>query len=138
MKKIIMVMAVMISAISWALDDTPQNRAKQADRYLAATLSPEILQGISDQMTENLPIQRRQEFKDMMTKNIDITVLEKAMKDFMIKRFTADQLKELADYYGSQKGKSAKKKPVHLEEIMPTLQAEIIKAQAKIYLEMSE
>jgi hypothetical protein len=54
------------------------------------------------------------------------------MTDAMIKHFTTDELKALADFYGSPVGKSVMQKfGAYMAELMPTMQAEIVKAQAK-------
>lgn len=65
-------------------------------------------------------------------KYIDINAMTKFMKDAMVKNFTADELKALADFYGSPVGKSAMKKfGVYQADVMPNIQAEIAKAQTK-------
>ena len=141
MKRIMIATAVVVnvSALSCALDDTPENRAEEADRYLAATPPEEMLQDMADQMAMNLPVEQRQEFKDVLTKHLDIAALETAMKEAMVKHFTADELKALAEFYGSPVAKSAMKKfGMYMAEVMSTIQAEIIKAQAKASREEKE
>ena len=50
----------------------------------------------------------------------------------MVKHFTTEELKALADFYGSPVGKSAMQKfGAYMADIMPVMQAEIMKAQAK-------
>jgi len=69
----------------------------------------------------------------MMTSELDIAALTKATTDAMIKHFTTEELKALADFYGSAVGKSAMQKfGAYMADIMPTMQAEIMKAQAKL------
>jgi hypothetical protein len=64
---------------------------------------------------------------------LDIAALTKAMMDAMVKNFTTDELKALADFYGSPVGKSAMQKfGTYMADIMPVMQAEIIKASAKL------
>jgi hypothetical protein len=41
----------------------------------------------------------------MLTSQLDVAALTKAMTDAMIKHFTTDELKALADFYGSPVGK---------------------------------
>jgi len=52
-------------------------------------------------MATNLPADQRQKFKQMMTKDLDIAALNKAMTDAMVKPFTTERLKALADFYCS-------------------------------------
>ncbi len=80
----------------------------------------------------NLPPEQRQKFKEMMTTQLDIDALTKEMIDAMIKHFSTDELKALADFYGSPVGKSAMSKfGAYMADVMPAIQAEMIKAQAK-------
>ncbi len=62
-----------------------------------------------------------------------IAALTKAMIDSMVKHFTTEELKALADFYGSPVGKSAMQKfGAYMADIMPAIEAEIMKAQAKL------
>jgi hypothetical protein len=88
---------------------------------------------MADKMATNLPADQRQQFKQMMTKDLDIAALSKAMTDAMVKHFTSEELKALADFYGSPVGKSAMQKfGAYMADLMPIIQAEIMKAQAKL------
>jgi hypothetical protein len=88
---------------------------------------------MADKMATNLPADQRQQFKQMMTKELDIAALNKAMTDAMVKHFTTEELKALADFYGSPVGKSALQKfGAYMADLMPIIQAEMIKAQAKL------
>lgn len=84
-------------------------------------------------MAMNLPAEQRQQFKRIMTAELDIAALSKAMTDAMVKHFTTEELKALADFYGSPVGKSAMQKfGAYMADLMPIMQAEIMKAQAKL------
>ena len=134
MKKVIIAMAIilMVPVLTLALDDTLENRSMEADRYLKATPPKELFRDAATQVAMNLPVEKRQGFKDLLLKHLDITALERIMKEAMVKHFTADELKALADFYGSPIGKSAMKKfGVYMAEIGPPVQAEMNKAKAK-------
>lgn len=67
-----------------------------------------------------------------MTKHLDVAALNNLMIDLMVKHFTADELKALADFYGSEIGKGAMNKfGVYMADAMPIIQSEILKAQAE-------
>jgi hypothetical protein len=84
-------------------------------------------------MAETMPADQREQFKKLMTTQVDIAALSKAMIDAMVKNFTTDELKALADFYGSPVGKSAMKKfGAYMADIMPVVQAEIMKAATKM------
>lgn len=121
-----------IAATVFALDDTPANRTKEAERYLKATPPEDMMKDMADKMAMNMPPEGRAEFKNLMTKHLDMAAITKAIEDAMVKHFTADELKALADFYGSPVGKSAMKKfGVYMADAMPVIQAEILKAQGE-------
>jgi len=112
--------------------DTPETRRREAERYLQAVPPKALFEDMADKMATNLPADQRQQFKQMMTKDLDIAALSKAMTDAMAKHFTAEELKALADFYGSPVGKSAMQKfGAYMADLMPIIQAEMMKAQAK-------
>ena len=112
-----------------AAADTPETRRKEAERYLQ--VSPP--KALFEDMAANLPADQREQFKKIMTTEVDIAALSKAMIDAMVKNFTTDELKALADFYGSPVGKSAMQKfGAYMADIMPVVQAEIMKAAAKM------
>jgi hypothetical protein len=137
MQKQTLVLAVITlfisSAFVFSATDTPEMRRHEAERYLQATPPKALFEDMADKMAANLPADQRQKFKRMMTAELDIPALTKAMTDAMVKHFTAEELKALADFYGSPVGKSAMQKfGAYMADIMPTMQAEILKAQAKL------
>jgi hypothetical protein len=84
-------------------------------------------------MAANIPADQRDQFKKLMTTQVDIAALSKAMTDAMVKNFTTEELKALADFYGSPVGKSAMQKfGAYMADIMPVVQAEIMKAASKM------
>jgi hypothetical protein len=87
---------------------------------------------MADKMATNLPADQRQQFKQMMTKDLDIAALSKAMTDAMVKHFTTEELKALADFYGSPVGKSAMQKfGAYMADLMPIIQARDDKSTGK-------
>jgi hypothetical protein len=136
MKKEIIVLAVALftsSAFVLSATDTPETRRHEAERYLQATPPKALFEDMADKLAMNLPADQRQQFKQMMTADLDIPALTKAMTDAMVKHFTTDELKALADFYGSPVGKSAMQKfGAYMADLMPVIQAEMMKAQAKL------
>jgi hypothetical protein len=92
-----------------------------------------LFEDMADKIATNLPADQRQQFKQMMTKDLDIVALSKAMTNAMVKHFTTEELKALADFYDSPVGKSAMQKfGAYMADIMPVVQDEIMKATAKM------
>jgi len=136
MQKQIFVLVVLTLCASSTLvlsaTDTPETRRREAERYLQATPPKAMFEDMADKMAANLPAAEREKFKQMLTSQLDIPALTKAMTDAMVKHFTTEELKALADFYGSPVGKSAMQKfGAYMADVMPTMEAEITKAQAK-------
>ena len=119
--------------IAGDIADTPETRRREAERYLRATPPKAMFADLAEKAAMNVPPADRDRFKQTLTSSLDIEALTKVMTDAMVKHFTTDELKALADFYGSPVGKSAMSKfgTVHMAEVMPTIQAEMVKAQAK-------
>jgi hypothetical protein len=136
MQKQIIAVAVTLftsSVFVYSATDTPDTRRHEAERYLQASPPKAMFEDIADKMAANLPPDQRDQFKPMMTTQLDIAALTKAMTDAMVKHFTTEELKALADFYGSAVGKSAMQKfGAYMTDVMPVMQAEIMKAQAKL------
>jgi hypothetical protein len=114
-----------------ALDDTPASRGEQADKYLRTVPPQSLMKEMTTKIAATIPESQRGTFITLMTKNLDINALADLMRDSMIKNFTADELKALADFYGSPVGKSAMAKMGnYMADAMPRLLAELQKAQA--------
>jgi hypothetical protein len=113
--------------------DSPDTRRHEADRYLQAVPPKALFEDMAEKMSSTLAPEQRSQFKQLMTSQLDIGALTKAMSDAMVKHFTTDELKALADFYGSPVGKSAMQKfGAYMADLMPIMQAEIMKAQAKV------
>jgi len=130
---VLFVLIFCASSPVFSCPDTPETRRKEAERYLQVSPPKALLEDMAYNIAANLPPDQREQFKRMMTADLDIAALSKAMTDAMVKNFTTDELKALADFYGSPIGKSAMQKfGTYMADLMPVLQAEIIKAQAKM------
>ncbi len=113
-QKLVLLLVLTLSAWSpvFSAVDTPETRRKEAERYLQVSPPKALFEDMADKMT---------------------IALTKAMTDAMVKHFTTEELKALADFYGSPIGKSAMQKfGAYMADVMPALQAEVMKAQSKL------
>ena len=126
-----LLIAILMFQTANAIEDTPANRTKEADRYIEAMPPQELLQDLTDHMALNLPPEKREAFRQLMMKHLDVGAVTKVLRDTLVKHFTADELSALADFYGSPVGKSAMKKfGASMAEGMRAIQAEVQQAQA--------
>jgi hypothetical protein len=135
-KRIVVLIALtLLISCSFVLSatDTPETRRREAERYLQASPPKAMFEDVAEKMAANLPADQRDQFKRLMTTQLDIPASSKAMMDAMVKNFTTDELKALADFYGSPIGKSAMQKfGAYMADVMPVVQGEIMKAAAKM------
>jgi hypothetical protein len=134
-QKALITLALIVCALSpvFSAPDTPETRRKEAERYLQVSPPKALFEDMADKMAGTLPADQREQFKKVMTTQVDIAALSKAMIDAMVKNFTTDELKALADFYSSPVGKSAMQKyGAYMADIMPAVQAEIMKAATKM------
>jgi hypothetical protein len=133
MKATLLLTFLILTGRVLAIEDTPENRLRQAQRYLETTPPKEMFADMAEQAAKNAPPAQRDIIRVAFTKDLDIDYLTKAMAAAMVKHFTADELSALADFYGSAVGKSAMKKfGAYMAELMPAIQGEVLKLQAKI------
>jgi len=134
-QKVLALLALTVCAWSpvFSAPDTPETRRKEAERYLQVSPPKALFEDMADKMAATLPADQREQFKKVMTTQVDIAALSKAMIDAIVKNFTTEELKALSDFYGSPVGKSAMQKfGAYMADIMPVVQAEIMKAAAKM------
>lgn len=130
--KYLALLALVIATPCLAIEDTPANREKEADHYLAVSSPGEMMNEMVMAAAKRMPDGQKEKFIEMMTKNFDVAALTKAMKENLVKVFTADELKALADFHGSALGKSATKKMgTYMTDMMPAIQSEMKKAWEK-------
>jgi hypothetical protein len=115
-----------------ALDDTPQNREKQADRYLEAVPPQAMIDELLNRTADTLPAEQQEQFKTLVAKHLDRAAITAAIRTAMSKTFSADELQALADFYGSALGKAAMNKMQNYQqEVAPTLMNEFQSAVTK-------
>jgi hypothetical protein len=113
--------------------DTEETRRREAERYLQAIPPKVMFNDMAEKMAENMPPSERDTFKQTMTSQLNVAAVTAAMMNGLVKHFTTDELKALADFYGSAVGKSAMQKfPAYMTELMPTLEREIRRAQERV------
>ena len=127
MKKwISIVLFFTMSSVAMAMEDTPENREQQADRYLQSVQIRELMEGTAKAMAQaGGPVSEADItlFMNLMLKHLNYDLITKAMRSALIKTFTADEIAKMADMTSSPVGKSAMSK-------MSTLMSEFMKSDA--------
>ena len=111
------------------LSDTPENRAKVVDEYLRAIPVKDLLDDMTEKLAATVPENNREAFKSMLTKHFDLDALVAAEKQSLAKIFTVGELRATIAYQSTPEGKSSMKKMgAYIADLMPVVQAELVKA----------
>ena len=115
------------------IPDTPENRQKQAERYLLAIPARTLIEDIATTIaTSRGAGPDREKIIHVLIAELDFDAVNKAIKNSLVKVFTAEEIRAMADFYGSPAGKSAMSKTrEYMTDLGPALQPELAKAQAK-------
>ena len=104
-----------------------------AGRYLDAVPMKDMMRDMVTESAKNLPENVRPSFVQFMTKTIRADVMERTALASMAQHFTDKELNALADFYGSQEGRSAMKKfGAYMADVMPVIQQEMLRAQKQL------
>jgi len=115
-----------------ALEDTPQNREQEANRYLQVFPPEQMAYNLAQRMASNLPQAQQQQFLTAMGKYLNRPAITAAAHNALVKWLTADELHVLADFYSSPVAKSAMgKMGTLMSEVMPAVMQEVQAAAAK-------
>lgn len=126
---------------AFALEDTLQNREREADRYLATAPLAAMMNDVTNNIAATMPMSEAERalFISVMTKYLDMARYTANMRKAAVKIFTADELKALADFYGSPVGKSAMAKMgAYMGEVMPDIVKEVEQATQKAMQEQAK
>ncbi|MGE4398135.1 MAG: DUF2059 domain-containing protein [Campylobacterales bacterium] len=134
MKKAIF--AVLVGCASlFAIEDTYENRAKEAARYLEAMhiksmLVDAIEQNVNSKTKNDA---EKKQTKELMKKYINSDEIVSEMKEVMIKHYTADELSAMSDFYATPVGQSiVKKQTAASADMMAKMRIIILKMMVKI------
>jgi len=133
MKRIWMVIILLDVGLKYVfaedIPDTPGDRQAAAERYLDVAPMDSIMRDMIEKTSQNLPEGQRKQFVELMTKYVRVSVLERAALSSMVRHFSVRELNALADFYGSQEGRSAMKKfGSYMADVMPVIQQEMARA----------
>ncbi len=128
---------ILLSTVpAFAIEDTPQNRLVEAERYVKVSQVETLMGDVAKSMAQTMPESQRAMFIALMTKHLDMVRVTAAIKQAMVQTFTADELHALADFQGSPVGKAAMAKMGnYMSALMPAImqetQAAVLRAQAE-------
>jgi len=117
--------------------DTPAARRDAALKYLAAVPSDAVVDEMIDAVAKQMPAARRDEFVRLMKKVTQLDKIKALTLEGMVKHFTVAEIDALTSFYSSAAGKAIMKKfGVYMGEILPGIQAEVLRALQAVRAEM--
>jgi hypothetical protein len=93
-----------------ALENTSINRRDQAERYIQAMPISAVLQTSLVRVSSLMPPEHREPFFAYAQRTIDQGRIRAAVFKALTETFTAEELKAMADFFGSPVGQSAARK----------------------------
>ncbi len=122
-------LALLLACTAFATEDTEENRVKEVERYLNLVPVAEMMSDITDSMSSTLPLDQQAFLRKVMQEHFDVDLLTETMKDAMVRNFTLEEIRALADFYEQPVAKSAMEKSTRMMgEIMPVIQREAERA----------
>jgi hypothetical protein len=131
---VVIACACFLPAPAQTVPDTPANRLAAARRYLKAVPPVEMVGETLNQLANQIPEERREEFKKALTQVVTSERIEKITLDAITKHFTVREIDALAAFYGSPEGRSITKKfTAYMADVMPAIQKEMADVIDKIH-----
>ena len=131
---VVIACAFFLPAPAQTVPDTPANRLAAAKRYLKAVPPMEMVGETLSQLANQIPEERREEFKKALTQVVTSERIEKITLDAITKHFTVREIDALSAFYGSPEGRSITKKfTAYMADVMPAIQKELADVIDKIH-----
>ena len=125
------------SGLAQVVPDTPANRLAAAKRYLKAVPPASMVADSVNRVVDQVPAERREVFKQALSKVISSDHIEKITLDAVIKHFTVKEINALTAFYASPEGRSITKKfGAYIADVMPAIQDELAMAVEEINKEV--
>ncbi len=112
-----------------AAAEIDKEKAAAADRYLETLDAKELFEGTFQALRERLPQQDSKIIVDRLAAEIRYDEVKTILRDAIAKHFTTEELDALAEFYGSDLGKSITKKyPAYITDVNTAVQMEAQRA----------
>jgi hypothetical protein len=136
MKRWFVIIFFAMTSVAFAIEDTPENREKQVERYFKMfSMEEQFLSMYSGQLKNMDP----EVVKRVMHANFDFDKMTQAIRAAIVKTLTADEIAMMADYYASPEGKSSMSKMgKYMAELNPAIAAEATRASILALQELTQ
>jgi hypothetical protein len=132
---LVLVAAVGLLAQAPVAPDSPEGRRLAAERYLAAMPFDDIVAEMIRELSRGVPEQDRDRFVRLMQSTVRPYFLKHLTIENLVKHFTVDEIDAMTRFNASPEGRSILKKfGPYMADLMPAIQAELLRVAAEIKL----
>lgn len=130
MKRILTLLAltIFLAAPAFAANER-DTKAALINEYFSYIPMKPMMAEMAQEMSKQLPAEKRQQFIDVMTKRVRVEVLENAARQSLAKHLTVGELRLFVDFIKQPEARSAMgKMKYYMADLMPVLQQEMMRA----------
>lgn len=130
MKRILTLLALTIFLAGPAFAASERDtKAALINEYFSYIPMKALMADMAQEMSKQLPPEKRQQFVDVMTKTVRVEVLENAARQSLAKHLTVGELRLFVDFIKQPEARSAMgKMKYYMADLMPVLQQEMMRA----------
>ncbi len=112
--------------------DTYEVRLKASRAYVRIAPIEDFAAKMADEMSQNIPEEKREEYTRLIRDEVDWVVIEAAMIESLARNLTLVEIETLTRFLSSPHGRSAMDKmPAYMKDLMPVIMTEIRRALAE-------
>ena len=130
MKRILTLLAlsIFLAGPTFAASER-DTKAALINEYFSYIPMKAMMADMAQEMSRQLPAEKRQQFIAVMTKRVRVEVLENAARQSLAKHLTVGELRLFVDFIKQPEARSAMgKMKYYMADLMPVLQQEMMRA----------
>ena len=109
--------------------DAAETKAKLIDEYFSYIPMKRIVEETTQEISKQLPAEKRQLFIDTMTKRVRVEVLEQAARQSLARNLSLSELRLFVEFIKRPEARSAMDKmKYYMADMMPVIQQEMMRA----------
>lgn len=113
--------------------DTSETRRAAAEEFLTVVPVTEEVGRIIQEISEHLPLEKRNAFVTLMSQRVDMTYMKAVMLDALVADLSVAELRSAAAFYASPEGSAIREKlPRVIDHVMPLIQKELAETARRL------
>jgi len=113
--------------------DTAETRRAAAEEFLTVVPVTEEVGRIIQEISEHLPLEKRNAFVALMSQRVDMTYMKAVMLDALVADLSPAELRAATAFYASPEGSAIREKlPRVIDHVMPLIQKELAETARRL------